>query len=91
MIFQAKQHRTGKSSLEIRDSNCVLIGRLGLQSAVGQYGERFYSRSGNGTKYSHTELHNLAVKSAGSPTVLIQGKGDLWIKINDPEDRQGRL
>lgn len=91
MIFQAKQHRTGKSSLEIRDSNCVVIGRLGLQSAVGQYGERFYSRSGNGTKYSHTELHNLAIKSAGSPTVLIQGKGDLWIKINDPEDRQGRL
>jgi len=90
MIFQAGHRRTGKNKLVIRDANCNVIASLGLASAQGPYGERFYSRSG-GSGQSHTQLHALALQSAGSTNILIEGKGDLWIKIEDPENRQGRL
>lgn len=89
LIIKAKSRRTGKSTLEIRDSNCNKIGALGLQSAEGPYGERFYSRTGKGGKHSHTQLRDLAQRT-GSTNILIEGKG-IWILVNNPVNRQGKL
>ena len=89
LIIKAKSRRTGRSTLEIRNVNCERIGALGLQSAEGPYGERYYSRTGKGTKYSHTQLRDIA-KQAGSTNILIEGKG-IWILVNNPANREGRL
>ena len=89
LIIKAKSRRTGKSTLEVRDVNCKKIGALGLASNQGPYGERFYSRTGNGGKHSHTQLRDLAER-AGSTNILIEGKG-IWILVNNPVNRQGKL
>jgi hypothetical protein len=88
LIVKNPNERTGKKRIEIRDVNCKVIGALGLFATDAQYGARYYSKSG-GSNHTHTQLHSLAVK-AGSTNVLIEGKGK-WIKLNDPEDRQGAL
>ena len=88
LIVKNTGERTGKKRIEIRDINCKPIGALGLFATDTQYGARYYSKSG-GSGHTHTQLHALALK-AGSTNVLIEGKGK-WIKINDPEDRQGAL
>ena len=88
LIVKNPAERTGKNRLEIRDINCKPIAALGLQAVDGQYGARYYSKSG-GSGHIHTQLRDMALQ-AGSTEILIEGKGK-WIKINNPVNRQGAL
>ena len=89
LIVKNPGERTGKKRIEVRDSNCNVIGALGLQATDGQYGARYYSRSG-GSGHSHIQFRDLAVAATGSSRVLIEGKGK-WILIENPVNRQGKL
>ena len=90
LIVKIKSERTGTKIRQIRDANCNLIGTVGLASAEGPYGERYYSRSG-GTNYSHTQLRDLALATGGSTAILFEGVNNKWIRVENPVNRQGRL
>ena len=89
LLVQNPVEWTGKRKLVIRDLNCKIISAFGLWQIDWPYGARYYERTGGG-KHTATQLVKLAAES-GSRAILVQGRGNKWIKIDSPLKRQGNL
>jgi|GEM_PF-5633860 len=88
-LVQNVRQRTHKSVLQIRNVNCELIAKIGLYATDQPYGSRYYMRSG-GTGQDAGELRRLANR-AGSNNILIEGVNGTWIRVQNPENREGSV
>ncbi len=88
-LVQNVGQRTNKQTLEIRDARCNVIASIGLFRTDQPYGSRYYMRSG-GTGQDADELLRLA-NLVGSDNILVEGVNGTWIRIRNPENREGSV
>lgn len=88
-LVQNVSERTNKQVLEIRNARCEVIATIGLFRTDQPYGSRYYMRSG-GTGQDANELLALA-SQVGSTNILIEGVNGKWIRIKNPNDREGTI
>ncbi len=88
-LVQNPSERTGLRRLKIKDANCKVISYFGLYRTDNPYGSRYYQKSG-GSGHSAAQLLRLA-KKAGSTAIFVEGKNNRWIKVNNPNVRQGAV
>jgi len=88
-LVQNVGERTNKQTLEIRNARCEVIATIGLFRTDQPYGSRYYMRSG-GTGQDADELLRLA-QLVGSTNILIEGVNGKWIRIRNPNDREGTI
>lgn len=89
MLFQNARERPGKRKLAVYDKNCKALGSFGLYKTDKPYGARYYTRTG-GSGQSGSQFRSAALRSSGSPTILVEGRGKLII-VNDAGSRQGSV
>ena len=81
--YKQKKYIPNKSSIEIRDLNCKIIGYLGRFPRCTQIGcgdwERWYSRSPGGSYLTPMEIS----KKALSPSVLVRIKDRHFVVIQN--------
>lgn len=88
-LVQNVAERTNKQTLEIRNARCEVIATIGLFRTDQPYGSRYYMRSG-GSGQDADELLRLA-SLVGSTNILIEGVNGKWIRIRNPNDREGTI
>lgn len=88
-LVQNVGQRTNKKTLEIRNARCEVIAAIGLYATDQPYGSRYYMRSG-GTGQDADELLRLA-NLVGSDNILIEGVNGTWIRVRNPENREGSV
>lgn len=88
-LVQNVGERTNKQVLEIRNARCEVIATIGLFRTDQPYGSRYYMRSG-GTGQDADELLRLA-SLVGSSNILIEGVNGKWIRIRNPNEREGTI
>ena len=81
LIIRSSTEKPGPHSLEIRDANCSLIGRLGFY-ADSRSGAVYYSKISGGSYASASSLQAAALRT-GEPYLFIQGRGK-WIVVVNP-------
>lgn len=88
-LVQNVSERTNKQVLEIRNARCEVIATIGLFRTDQPYGSRYYMRSG-GTGQDADQLLALA-NQVGSDNILIEGVNGKWIRIKNPNLREGSV
>jgi hypothetical protein len=88
-LVQNVAERTNKQVLEIRNARCEVIATIGLFRTDQPYGSRYYMRSG-GSGQDADELLRLA-SLVGSTNILIEGVNGKWIRIKNPNEREGTI
>lgn len=88
-LVQNPAERTNKQVLEIRNARCEVIATIGLFRTDQPYGSRYYMRSG-GSGQDGDELFRLA-SLVGSSNILIEGVNGKWIRIKNPNEREGTI
>lgn len=88
-LVQNVGQRTLKKTLEIRDARCNVIASIGLYATDQPYGSRYYMRSG-GTGQDADELLRIA-NLVGSDNILFEGVNGTWIRVKNPENREGSV
>lgn len=88
-LVQNVGQRTNKRSLQIRNARCEEIATIGLYKTDQPYGSRYYMRSG-GTGQDADELFRLA-NLVGSDNILIEGVNGTWIRVRNPQNREGSV
>lgn len=88
-LVQNVSQRTNKQVLEIRNARCEVIATIGLFRTDEPYGSRYYMRSG-GSGQDADGLLALA-SQVGSTNILIEGVNGTWIRIKNPENREGTI
>lgn len=80
--YKAKKYIRNSHTLEVRDSNCKLIGKMGryprCTDKCGDY-ERWYLRAPGGSYQSVAEL----AERSGTGAVLIRLKGRMWAQVSN--------
>ncbi len=88
-LVQNVGQRTNKKVIEIRDAKCNIIGGFGLYATDQPYGSRYYTRSG-GSGHDSDQLLALA-NLVGSNTILVEGINGTWIRVRNPQLREGSV
>lgn len=88
-LVQNVGQRTNKQVLEIRNARCEVIATIGLFRTDQPYGSRYYMRSG-GSGQDADGLLALA-SQVGSTNILIEGVNGTWIRIKNPQNREGTI
>ncbi len=88
-LVQDVSERTHKPVLEIRNARCEVIATIGLFRTDQPYGSRYYMRSG-GTGQDSNQLQALA-SQVGSSNILIEGINGKWIRVKNPNGREGNI
>ena len=88
-LVQNVGQRTNKQVLEIRNARCDVIATIGLYATDQPYGSRYYMRSG-GSGQDADGLLALA-SQVGSTNILIEGVNGTWIRIKNPQNREGTI
>lgn len=103
-IVQEKAER-GLVTREMRDTNCNLIGKLGLwreklahrfDTLYCPYGTRYYSLAPGGSKLTPTQVINKAKSKTGSGVILVQlkdrdGVTDRWVRVKNVKAAEGTV
>lgn len=80
--YKAKKYIRNSHTLEVRDTNCKLIGRMGryprCTNVCGDY-ERWYLRAPGG---SYETVSGIAAKS-GTGSILVRLKGRTWAVVQN--------
>lgn len=88
-LVQDVSERTNKPVLEIRNARCEVIATIGLFRTDQPYGSRYYMRSG-GSGQDSGELFRLA-SLVGSSNILIEGVNGKWVRVKNPNSREGNI
>lgn len=88
-LVQDESERTNKQVLEIRNARCEVIATIGLFRTDQPYGSRYYMRSG-GSGQDSSELLRLA-NLVGSSNILIEGVNGKWVRVKNPNSREGNI